>query len=161
MLALFSGKTYVRIANAWDVTDLPGTGSTGDRRYTAHWDFNPAIIAALDPTPNADFLDVSRVDWFYYDVRYVCENGLMNGTSRNRFSPYGTVTRRPCPITRCPLCAGRRKRQARPFRPRHPRPARSHAAPVSDKIIALNHAGRHNLCLPAYYSRNVHNYRVY
>ena len=102
MLALFSGKTYVRIANAWDVTDLPGTGSTGDRRYTAHWDFNPAIIAALDPTPNADFLDVSRVDWFYYDVRYVCENGLMNGTSRNRFSPYGTVTRRPCPITRCP-----------------------------------------------------------
>ena len=63
-------------------------------------------IAALDPTPNADFLDVSRVDWFYYDVRYVCENGLMNGTSRNRFSPYGTVTRRPCPITRCPLCAG-------------------------------------------------------
>lgn len=93
MLALFSGKTYVRIANAWDVTDLPGTGSTGDRRYTAHWDFNPAIIAALDPTPNADFLDVSRVDWFYYDVRYVCENGLMNGTSRNRFSPYGTATR--------------------------------------------------------------------
>ncbi len=96
MLALFSGKTYVRIANAWDVTDLPGTGSTGDRRYTAHWDFDPAIIDALDPTPNADFLDVSRVDWFYYDVRYVCENGLMNGTA----------TRRPCPITRCPLCAG-------------------------------------------------------
>ena len=94
MLALFSGKTYVRIANAWDVTDLPGTGSTGDRRYTAHWDFNPAIIAALDPTPNADFLDVSSVDWFYYDVRYVCENGLMNGTSRNRFSPYGTATHR-------------------------------------------------------------------
>lgn len=39
MLALFSGKTYVRIANAWDVTDLPGTDGTGDRRYTAHWDF--------------------------------------------------------------------------------------------------------------------------
>ena len=93
MLALFSGKTYVRIANAWDVTDLPGTGSTGDRRYTAHWDFNPAIIAALDPTPNADFLDVSRVDWFYYDVRYVCENGLMNGTSETTFSPYISTTR--------------------------------------------------------------------
>ena len=91
MLALFSGKTYVRIANAWDVTDLAGTGSTGDRRYTVHWDFNPAIIAALDPTPNADFLDVSRVDWFYYDVRYVCENGLMNGTSAS-FMPMGTIT---------------------------------------------------------------------
>ena len=93
MLALFSGKTYVRIANAWDVTDLPGTDGTGDRRYTAHWDFNPAIIAALDPTPNADFLDVSRVDWFYYDVRYVCENGLMNGTSANEFSPNADTTR--------------------------------------------------------------------
>ena len=93
MLALFSGKTYVRIANAWDVTALPGTGSTGDRSYTAHWEFDPTIIAALNPTPNVDFLDVSRTDWFYYDVRYVCENGLMNGTSRNRFSPYGTATR--------------------------------------------------------------------
>ena len=90
------------VFTGWSGTDLIGednlsvtipAGSTGDRSYTAHWDFDPAIIAALDPTPNADFLDVSRVDWFYYDVRYVCENGLMNGTSRNRFSPYGTATR--------------------------------------------------------------------
>ena len=86
----------------WSGTDLTGednltvtipAGSIGDRRYTAHWEFDPTIIAALNPTPNVDFLDVSRVDWFYYDVRYVCENGLMNGTSRNRFSPYGTATR--------------------------------------------------------------------
>ena len=90
------------VFTGWSGTDLIGednlsvtipAGSTGDRRYTAHWDFDPTIIAALNPTPNADFLDVSRVDWFYYDVRYVCENGLMNGTSRNRFSPYGTATR--------------------------------------------------------------------
>ena len=91
------------VFTGWSGTDLVGednltvtipAGSIGDRRYTAHWDFDPAIIAAaLNPTPNADFLDVSRVDWFYYDVRYVCENGLMNGTSRNRFSPYGTATR--------------------------------------------------------------------
>ena len=91
------------VFTGWSGTDLTGednltvtipAGSTGDRSYTAHWDFDPAIIAAaLNPTPNADFLDVSRVDWFYYDVRYVCENGLMNGTSRNRFSPYGTATR--------------------------------------------------------------------
>ena len=86
----------------WSGTDLTGednltvtipAGSIGDRRYTAHWEFDPTIIAALNPTPNVDFLDVSRTDWFYYDVRYVCENGLMNGTSRNRFSPYGTATR--------------------------------------------------------------------
>ena len=90
------------VFTGWSGTDLIGednlsvtipAGSTGDRRYTAHWEFDPTIIAALNPTPNVDFLDVSRTDWFYYDVRYVCENGLMNGTSRNRFSPYGTATR--------------------------------------------------------------------
>ena len=90
------------VFTGWSGTDLTGednltvtipAGSTGDRRYTAHWEFDPTIIAALNPTPNVDFLDVSRTDWFYYDVRYVCENGLMNGTSRNRFSPYGTATR--------------------------------------------------------------------
>ena len=90
------------VFTGWSGTDLVGednltvtipAGSIGDRRYTAHWEFDPTIIAALNPTPNVDFLDVSRTDWFYYDVRYVCENGLMNGTSRNRFSPYGTATR--------------------------------------------------------------------
>ena len=90
------------VFTGWSGTDLVGednltvtipAGSSGDRRYTAHWEFDPTIIAALNPTPNVDFLDVSRTDWFYYDVRYVCENGLMNGTSRNRFSPYGTATR--------------------------------------------------------------------
>lgn len=90
------------VFTGWSGTDLVGednltvtipAGSIGDRRYTAHWEFDPAIIAALNPTPNVDFLDVSRTDWFYYDVRYVCENGLMNGTSRNWFSPYGTATR--------------------------------------------------------------------
>ncbi len=30
ILPLFSGKTYVRIANAWDVTYQPGTDGTGD-----------------------------------------------------------------------------------------------------------------------------------
>ena len=90
------------VFTGWSGTDLVGednltvtipAGSIGDRRYTAHWEFDPTIIAALNPTPNVDFLDVSRTDWFYYDVRYVCENGLMNGTSRNRFSPYSTATR--------------------------------------------------------------------
>ena len=90
------------VFTGWSGTDLVGednltvtipAGSIGDRRYTAHWEFDPTIIASLNPTPNVDFLDVSRTDWFYYDVRYVCENGLMNGTSRNRFSPYGTATR--------------------------------------------------------------------
>ncbi len=90
------------IFTGWSGTDLDGednltvtipAGSTGDRSYTAHWSFDPAIIAALGPKPNTSFRDVSRSDWFYYDVRYVCENGLMNGTSKNLFSPGSAATR--------------------------------------------------------------------
>ena len=90
---IFTGWSGTGLTGENNLTVVIPTGSTGDRRYTAHWEFDPTIIAALNPTPNVDFLDVSRTDWFYYDVRYVCENGLMNGTSRNRFSPYGTATR--------------------------------------------------------------------
>ena len=90
------------VFTGWSGTDLVGednltvtipAGSIGDRRYTAHWTFDPAIIAALEPKPNTSFRDVSRSDWFYYDVRYVCENGLMNGTSKNLFSPGSAATR--------------------------------------------------------------------
>ena len=52
----------------WRVDENPGTGA------------NP-------------FTDVSEKDWFYGDVMFVCENGLMLGTSKALFSPYGTATR--------------------------------------------------------------------
>lgn len=39
------------------------------------------------------FVDVAPSDWFYNDVAYVYENGLMNGTSGNRFDPNGSLTR--------------------------------------------------------------------
>ena len=39
------------------------------------------------------FVDVTVADWFYNDVVYVYENGLMNGTSATTFSPYGITTR--------------------------------------------------------------------
>ncbi len=57
------------VFTGWSGTDLVGednltvtipAGSSGDRRYTAHWEFDPTIIAALNPTPNVDFLDVSH-----------------------------------------------------------------------------------------------------
>ena len=52
----------------WRVDENPGTGA------------NP-------------FTDVSEKDWFYGDVMFVCENGLMLGTSKALFSPHGTATR--------------------------------------------------------------------
>ena len=90
---IFTGWSGTGLTGENNLTVVIPTGSTGDRSYTAHWSFDPAIIAALEPKPNTSFRDVSRSDWFYYDVRYVCENGLMNGTSKNLFSPSSAVTR--------------------------------------------------------------------
>ena len=90
---IFTGWSGTGLTGENNLTVVIPTGSTGDRSYTAHWTFDPAIIAALEPKPNTSFRDVSRSDWFYYDVRYVCENGLMNGTSKNLFSPGSAATR--------------------------------------------------------------------
>ena len=50
----------------------------------------------VDENPNTGanpFTDVSEKDWFYSDVMFVYENGLMLGTSKTLFSPHGTATR--------------------------------------------------------------------
>ena len=39
------------------------------------------------------FYDVASNDWFYEDVAYVYENGLMNGMGEGQFGPQGTTTR--------------------------------------------------------------------
>ncbi|MEQ2443606.1 DUF6273 domain-containing protein [Pseudoflavonifractor sp. CLA-AP-H29] len=39
------------------------------------------------------FTDVSENDWFFNDVKFVYQNGLMNGTSATTFSPEGTTSR--------------------------------------------------------------------
>ena len=42
---------------------------------------------------NSPFTDVSEDDWFYDDVMFVYENGLMEGISNTQFGPYETQTR--------------------------------------------------------------------
>ena len=49
----------------------------------------PMSVLAADST----FSDVKTFDWFYNDVQYVCEKGLMKGTSSNTFSPKAATTR--------------------------------------------------------------------
>ena len=39
------------------------------------------------------FIDVTSNDWFYDNVRYVYQTGLMTGTGLNTFSPYTGMTR--------------------------------------------------------------------
>ena len=45
------------------------------------------------PTTGSTFADVPSGSWYEDAVKYVSEKGLMNGTSRNGFSPNATTTR--------------------------------------------------------------------
>ena len=67
---------------------VSGAYLTKDMTVYAGWrvDENPGT--GVNP-----FTDVSEKDWFYGDVMFVYENGLMLGTSKTLFSPYGTATR--------------------------------------------------------------------
>ena len=67
---------------------VSGVYLTKDMTVYAGWrvDENPSTGA--NP-----FTDVSEKDWFYGDVMFVYENGLMLGTSKTLFSPHGTATR--------------------------------------------------------------------
>jgi hypothetical protein len=42
---------------------------------------------------NMDFTDVKETDWFYDDVKFCTEKGLMQGDGDNTFDPHKTVTR--------------------------------------------------------------------
>ena len=39
------------------------------------------------------FDDISQDAWYLEDVKYVCENGLMQGVTEKKFAPYQTATR--------------------------------------------------------------------
>jgi len=70
------------------INKVSGVYLTKDMTVYALWrvDENPGTGA--NP-----FTDVSERDWFYGDVMFVYENGLMLGTSKTLFSPHGTATR--------------------------------------------------------------------
>ena len=42
---------------------------------------------------NLPFTDVASGSWYYDGVKYACDNGLMNGTGANAFSPNADTTR--------------------------------------------------------------------
>ena len=49
-----------------------------------------ALLASGDDNP---FADVRAIDWFYDDVMYAYDRGLIRGTAYNKFSPKDTFTR--------------------------------------------------------------------
>ena len=63
------------------------------RRVTSVKLYENTTVYAGWSTRELPFADVGRGDWFFDDVRYVYETGLMNGVSATRFAPYGSTTR--------------------------------------------------------------------
>ena len=83
------GHTFIDWYSERSLTNkVSGVYLTKDMTVYAGWrvDENPGTGA--NP-----FTDVSEKDWFYGDVMFVYENGLMLGTSKTLFSPHGTATR--------------------------------------------------------------------
>ena len=70
------------------INKVSGVYLTRDMTVYAGW--------RVDENPNTGanpFTDVSEKDWFYGDVMFVYENGLMLGASKALFSAHGTATR--------------------------------------------------------------------
>ena len=84
-----------------------GATETGEKTFYARWQKTVLPPPPVTPgTPSAPvtparpaapvglpFADVSGSDWFYNDVRYVYEKGIMDGTGIDRFSPNAPLTR--------------------------------------------------------------------
>ena len=77
---------------------------TGEKTFYARWQKTvlppPPVTPGTPVTPakpaapvGLPFADVSGSDWFYNDVRYVYEKGIMDGTGIDRFSPNAPLTR--------------------------------------------------------------------
>ena len=70
-----------------------------DMTFTAVWsallDIEPGQPSQPDEpdVPDFPFTDVSVNAWYYEAVKYVYENGIMNGMDRYSFQPNGTLTR--------------------------------------------------------------------
>lgn len=80
------------------VTYQPGdkVSITGDASFKAIWANMPDITPGTPDEPDEDvfpFYDVAAGAWYYDAVKYVWENGIMNGTGATEFSPNTTLNR--------------------------------------------------------------------
>jgi len=76
--------------------------SSANERHEGNWtlrvylenrlvgESTPIRVNVVPPVP---FFDANPSDWFYRDVAFVYQHGLMVGVAQGRFSPYSPVTR--------------------------------------------------------------------
>ena len=85
-------KSYTIIVTRADSgsSGSSGSSSTGGSGTIPSGD---VPLSPITSTSGFPFTDVNSGDWFYNDVYYAWESGLMNGTAENLFSPNTTLTR--------------------------------------------------------------------
>lgn len=88
--ALADGKLTFTVISGGTYTIMQGKAPE-DAGEAAAPGQTPA--AGQKPGKLPEFSDVRTGDWFYEDVAYVWENGLMNGTGETIFDPYGGTSR--------------------------------------------------------------------
>ena len=102
-------ETEAHTFGKWVTTVKPTSHKKGERErtcevcgYTQTKSVSPTGVSGTTdsgkkPATGTDdrlpFDDVRRGDWFYDDVRYVYETGLMNGTANRIFAPSVSTTR--------------------------------------------------------------------
>ncbi|MEI3078133.1 MAG: S-layer homology domain-containing protein [Oscillospiraceae bacterium] len=102
-------ETEAHTFGKWVTTVKPTAHKKGEKErtcevcgYTQTKTVSPTGVSGTTdsgkkPTTGTDdrlpFDDVRRGDWFYDDVRYVYETGLMNGTANRIFAPSVSTTR--------------------------------------------------------------------
>ena len=84
----------IRVRDRADVVCTAG----GDSGETEPPVIPPVVLPGTPVIPTAPgsalpFTDVRSTDWFYEDVKYVYDEGLMNGTGKTKFSPNADLTR--------------------------------------------------------------------
>ena len=83
------GHTFIGWYSERSLTNkVSGVYLTKDMTVYALWRVDENPDTGANP-----FTDVSQKDWFYGDVMFVYENGLILGTGKTLFSPHGTATR--------------------------------------------------------------------
>ena len=95
-----TSAAFSMMQNAADADLIAANIQNGNLKVTISQEcvIVPVIPSAINsPTTsiseNLPFTDISTIDWFYGDVKFVSEKGIMNGTRRNTFGPTLAITR--------------------------------------------------------------------
>lgn len=70
-----------------------GSGGGGSSRPTPTPTPTPTPSPSPSPAPALPFDDVDENDWFFNEVKYVYDKGMMNGTASDAFAPGASTSR--------------------------------------------------------------------